>query len=88
MSTARESNEEITGFCTMWKCRAVSVQDDEYDRYAPYVARLAIEGKGSERIARGLSEFARDNMGMAPNREDNLKVAVLIVKTKREMLDD
>lgn len=62
--------------------------NDEYDSYAPHVFRLALEGKGAERIALSLSSVESDSMGMSPNRDHNMKTALAIVQAKLDILGD
>jgi hypothetical protein len=61
--------------------------DDEYDSYAPHIFRLAIEGKDAIRIAQSLTISTEQNIGLGASREHDLKIAELILQTKKEMLD-
>ena len=60
--------------------------DDEYDSYVPHIFRLAIEGNDAFRIAASLTSSVEQNIGLGPDKEQDQKVAELIVKTKVEML--
>lgn len=59
---------------------------DEYDSYVPHIFRLAIEGNDAFRIAASLTSSVEQNIGLGPDKEQDQKVAELIVKTKVEML--
>jgi hypothetical protein len=63
-----------------------NVCDDEYDSYAPHIFRLALEGKDAIRIAGSLTLSVEQNMGLSSNKENDMKVANLIIKAKEEII--
>jgi len=60
--------------------------DDEYDSYVPHIFRLAIEGKDVIHIASSFSSSKEQNMGLSANKEHDLNVAEIIIKTKKEIV--
>ena len=60
--------------------------NDEYDSYASHIFRLVIERKDAQRIAQSLSMSISQNMGLSPNKEHDLSVAIKIIKAKEAIL--